>query len=167
MVLHSSLTLFSSEVTTEPWDAFDAVSLSVKFEIPITPFVSSVIGSLEWFAVWESLGMLPPAGAGWLGAEPEPPMPGRTPAVGLLLPPSTGRGCFIISAAHIVLVILRSDDRLDRHGHLNLSAVLRKGFVKGNSQLRLFLVLVARLSFGDLSHHQGIFREDDLTAVVL
>jgi len=75
MVPHSSLTLFFSEVTTEPWDAFDALSLSFKFEIPITPFVSPVIASREWFAVGESLGMLPPAGADWLGAEPEPPMP--------------------------------------------------------------------------------------------
>src|ERR1022692_2711566 len=156
MVPLSSLTLFFSEVTTEPWDASDAVSLSVKLEIPITPFVSPVIGGLEWFAVWESLGMLPPAGADWLGAEPEPPMPGRTPAVGLLLPPAPDGAASLFPPPTLVLVILRSDDRLDRHGHLNLSAVLRNGFVKGNSQLRLFLVLFARPSFGDMPHHLGI-----------
>ncbi len=83
----SNLTLFFSEVITDPSVGLLAGGLSVRFAIPTTPCVCAVIGGRELFAVVVSLGMSLPADAdAEAGADPDIPGRAPLPLLGLVLP---------------------------------------------------------------------------------
>src|SRR6266849_8067519 len=62
-------------------------------------------------------------------------------------------------ATRVVIVGVRSrrrDDRLYRHGQRHVLSILHHNVVKGNADLRFFLLLTARLNFSDVSDHPRI-----------
>ena len=86
----SSLTLFFSELTTDPSAALLAALLSFRSEIPTTPSVWAVIGGRELLPAGASPGVPELADGAEAGADP--PIPPRGLPVAPELAPPVGAG---------------------------------------------------------------------------